>query len=152
MIWPNRSNCLKCHMTRRGSVSTSDKGNFALNFILNKPSTRPKIIMTKGRPQKRASLDFICSITSCLVIAWVRLITLINKTGINPAQTDNSKTAAKGAFILKIIRVNMALVKAKPIAERKRLLHITVQSAALTNNIKIRISRNKLTSYNRNKA
>lgn len=63
----------------------------------------------------------------------------INKTGINPAQTDSSNTAAKGESSLNIIIVNTRLTSARPIAERSKLRVITVHKAAIVKNMSINI-------------
>jgi len=51
-------------------------------------------------------------------------------TGISPAQTDNSKTAATGEFSRKMIIDNTALVSASPTTERNNRVVITVHNAA----------------------
>jgi hypothetical protein len=52
-----------------------------------------------------------------------------NNADINPAQTDSSKTAAKGLFSLNINIASITLVKASPIAERNKLRVMTVHRA-----------------------
>jgi hypothetical protein len=64
---------------------------------------------------------------------------LTNNTGIKPAQTESSNTAANAEFSRNISIVSTTLVSAKPMAERSKLLVITAQRADIT--IKIKIAR-----------
>jgi hypothetical protein len=82
----------------------------------------------------------MCCRTFSWDMGWVKLMVAIKTTEINPEQTDNSKTAASGARRRNIKIVNMALVKAKPIADLKRLRVITVHSAESAIKNKITIS------------
>jgi hypothetical protein len=61
----------------------------------------------------------------------------MNTANINPAQTDNSKTAAIGDASLNINIERIALVIARPMAERSSLVAIAVQSADITNAVSI---------------
>jgi hypothetical protein len=56
---------------------------------------------------------------------------------INPAQTDNSKTAAIGEESRKIRIERIALVIARPTAERSNRVVIAVHKAAVTKAIRI---------------
>jgi hypothetical protein len=62
---------------------------------------------------------------------------LTNNTEINPAQTESSKTAARGELSLNIIMVRITLVSARPIADRRILLVIAVHNAAIISIIRI---------------
>ena len=93
-----------------------------------------------GKNQNLLKRSCICCIFSFCVSGCVRLMVLIKRTEIKPEQTDNSKTAAKGEFSWNMMIVRIKLVSAKPIAERNKLLAITVHKLAAINAKRINIT------------
>jgi hypothetical protein len=63
----------------------------------------------------------------------VKLITLINNTEISPAQTDSSKTPAKGAFKLNKSKVNPKLQNSKAITDLNKSLLTAAKIAGIMN-------------------